>query len=49
MYWLVQGNNACDVEASKVQGHIFNGYPICADTDNSIGYSSLLGIWWHAS
>lgn len=46
---LVQGDNARDVEASEVQGHILAGYPVCADTDPSIGSSSVLGIWRHAS
>jgi len=46
---MEQGDNACDVEASKIQVHILTGQCVCTDTDASIGSSSILGIWRHAS
>jgi len=46
---LVQGDNARDVETSEVQGYIFAGNTVCADTDASICSSSVLGIRRHAS
>lgn len=39
-----QGDHACHVEASKVQGHIPTGDPVCADTYSTICYLCLLGI-----
>ncbi|GMY05485.1 auxin transporter-like protein 5 [Fagus crenata] len=45
----VTGDHARNVEASEIQGHILTGYPVCADTDASIRYCCVLGIWRHAS
>ena len=45
----MQGDHARNVEASEVQGYISDSNTVCSDTDTSLGYSCLLGIWRHAS
>lgn len=42
---LVQGNYACNVEASKVQVHISSGYSLCIYTDSPLRRRRLLGFW----
>lgn len=48
-FFFGQGNHARYVEAPEVQGHILASYPVCADTDTTVRFSCLLGIWRHAS
>lgn len=45
----MQRDHACDVEATKVQGHILVRYPLCDDFNPSLRISCLLGIWGLAS
>lgn len=45
----LQGNHACDVEATEVQGNILGGDCVCADTDTPISSRRVLGVWRHAS
>ena len=42
-------SHARNVKASEVQGYISDSHTVCSDTDTSLGYSCLLGIWRHAS
>lgn len=44
--WLLQGNHACNVEASEVQIHISLCNSLCVHPHSTICYCRLLGLWW---
>lgn len=45
----MQGNHACNVEASEIQGNLLGGHCVCANADTPICSRRVLGIWRHAS